>query len=71
MQWPSRSPFLDPAVMELCAETLLSQAAARRDLFRPGAVAKLVTVHVTGGEDHTSRLWLLLMLELWLREFTG
>ncbi len=117
-----RSPFLDPAVMEFCAqlptefklrgwthkyllkrllagrlppgilkrrkmgfgipvgrwfrtdlrsflqETLLSQAAARRDLFRPEAVAELITAHGTGREDHTARLWFLLMLELWFRD---
>jgi asparagine synthase (glutamine-hydrolysing) len=118
-----RSPFLDPAVMEFCAqlptefklrgwkhkyllkrllagrlppgilnrrkmgfgipvgrwfrtdlqsflrETLLSQAAARRDLFSPEVVAELITAHGTGREDHTARLWFLLMLELWFREF--
>ena len=120
-----RSPFLDPAIMEFCAqlptgfklrgwtqkyllkrllagrlppgilnrrkmgfgipvgrwfrtdlqsflrETLLSQAAARRDLFRPEVVAELITAHGTGREDHTARLWLLLMLELWFREFAA
>lgn len=50
-------------------DTLLSQTAVRRDLCRPEAVAQLVRGHVTGGKDHTYRLWLLLLLELWFREF--
>jgi asparagine synthase (glutamine-hydrolysing) len=51
------------------SDTLLAPTVARRGLFRPEVVAGLITAHVTGREDHTHRLWVLLMLEMWFREF--
>lgn len=51
------------------AEILLSPRAISRGYFRPDAVAELVRQHRVGHADHTHRLWALLMLELWHREF--
>ena len=50
-------------------ETLLSEKASRRNLFKPDAVARLVEDHTTGRRDHAARLWTLIMLELWFNRF--
>jgi len=50
-------------------EVLLSHSRfATRGIFDPAAVRRLVERHM-GGEDHSSRLWALLCLELWFRMF--
>jgi asparagine synthase (glutamine-hydrolysing) len=40
-----------------------------RGIFEPSAVARLWNEHRTRQEDHGHRLWSLLMLELWFRQF--
>jgi asparagine synthase (glutamine-hydrolysing) len=50
-------------------ETILSQAALKRDLFRPEAVKRLVELHTRGERDYSNQLWTLLMLELWFQRF--
>jgi asparagine synthase (glutamine-hydrolysing) len=54
-------------VGDLFADTLLSQRAMGRGLFQRRTVERLIREHVEGGRDHTLRLWLLVVLELWLR----
>jgi asparagine synthase (glutamine-hydrolysing) len=46
---------------------LLSQTAQKRGIFRPDYVRRLLDEHCTGASDHHTRLWALLMLELWFR----
>ena len=48
---------------------LLDPVALERGMFRPDAVAGLIDEHVSGSRDHAYKLWALLMLELWFREF--
>jgi asparagine synthase (glutamine-hydrolysing) len=50
-------------------DVLLSTAARTRGYFVPGAVEQLVRSHIAGDADHAYRLWGLLFLELWHREF--
>ncbi|HYO62168.1 MAG TPA: asparagine synthase (glutamine-hydrolyzing) [Pyrinomonadaceae bacterium] len=50
-------------------EVLLSERAARRGLFRPEAVARVVEQHTAAERDHSHQLWTLLMLELWFQRF--
>jgi asparagine synthase (glutamine-hydrolysing) len=50
-------------------DVLLSAAARTRGYFRPGAVEQLIRHHVEGDADHAYRIWGLLFLELWHREF--
>jgi asparagine synthase (glutamine-hydrolysing) len=52
---------------ELAYDTLLSQSARQRGLFRPEYVSRLLDEHSTFRFDHQTRLWALLMLELWFR----
>ncbi len=50
-------------------ETLLSEKALARDLFKPEMVLQMINQHVEGKVDHPHRLWSLLMLELWFQRF--
>ncbi len=46
-------------------ETLLSEQALQRGLFKPEAVKRMVELHTRGERDYAHQLWTLLMLELW------
>jgi asparagine synthase (glutamine-hydrolysing) len=54
-------------IKELAYDTLLSQSARQRGLFRPDYVQRLLDEHCSLTRDHHARLWALLMLELWFR----
>jgi asparagine synthase (glutamine-hydrolysing) len=48
---------------------LLDGRLRERGVFENGAVARLWQEHRDGTRDHRHRLWSLVMLELWFREF--
>ena len=50
-------------------DLLLSPRALKRGYFEADALRQLMWSHVDGREDHSSKLWALLWLELWHREF--
>ena len=50
-------------------ETLLGETSARRGLFEQHLLKKMVNEHIEGRRDWSNRLWALLFLELWFREF--
>jgi asparagine synthase (glutamine-hydrolysing) len=54
---------------ELTRDTLLAESARVREYFRPEALAKLVSEHEQRYFDHSARLWAIVMLETWLREW--
>lgn len=54
---------------DLVCDVVLSSKALGRGYFRPEAVRALVEEHVRGQTDHGYRLWTLLMLELWHRQY--
>jgi asparagine synthase (glutamine-hydrolysing) len=49
-------------------EYVLGERAAARNLFEPAYVRSLVERH-QAGENHTERLWSLVNVEIWLRQF--
>jgi asparagine synthase (glutamine-hydrolysing) len=48
---------------------LLDPVCLGRGLFRPEAIEGLVAEHLAGKREHSHRLWALLMLELWFRQY--
>jgi asparagine synthase (glutamine-hydrolysing) len=56
-------------LLDLVRGTLLDERARRRDLFEPGLLRQLVDDHAAGRHDWSHRLWALVWLELWFREF--
>jgi asparagine synthase (glutamine-hydrolysing) len=50
-------------------ETLLSEKALSRGLFKPDAVKRLIEQHTSAQRDYSAQLWTLLMLELWFNRF--
>jgi asparagine synthase (glutamine-hydrolysing) len=51
------------------SDILLSQQALKRGYFKPDAVRTILSEHISGRVDNSCKLWTLLMLELWHREF--
>jgi asparagine synthase (glutamine-hydrolysing) len=54
---------------ELVTDTLLDSRTLNRGYFSPEAVRQLIDEHTSSQWDHSSRLWLLLVFELWHRRF--
>ena len=54
---------------ELLHDTLLSQRALARPYFRADAIRDLLAQHMNCRFDHASRLWALLVLELWHQQW--
>jgi asparagine synthase (glutamine-hydrolysing) len=50
-------------------ETILSEKALKRGLFKPDSVKQMVELHSRAERDHSHQLWTLLMLELWFQRF--
>ncbi len=54
---------------DFAQEILFDPQTQARAFFRPEAVRQLFDEHVGGRADHSQRLWALLVLELWQREW--
>jgi asparagine synthase (glutamine-hydrolysing) len=54
---------------DLTHDVLLDTRAQERGFFRADAVAELIRQHEAREFDHAYRLWALLFLEMWLREW--
>ncbi|HEV7860709.1 MAG TPA: asparagine synthase (glutamine-hydrolyzing) [Pyrinomonadaceae bacterium] len=50
-------------------ETLLSEKAQHRGLFKPAAVRRMIEQHTSRERSYDHQLWTLLMLELWFQRF--
>jgi asparagine synthase (glutamine-hydrolysing) len=59
--------WLRAELKPLAYDTLLSQPARERGILRPDYVERLLDEHCSGYRNHHTRLWALLMLELWFR----
>ena len=64
---PPIDQWLRHDLKELARDTLLSQNSTERGLFRREYVRGLLDEHSGLVRDHHSRLWVLLMLELWFQ----
>jgi asparagine synthase (glutamine-hydrolysing) len=53
----------------MLVDTLLDRKALDRGYFDPTAVRRLVEEHTTAKWDHSARLWLLLVFELWHQKY--
>ena len=54
---------------EMLTDILLDSQTLGRGYFNPATVRKLVNEHTSSQWDHSARLWLLLVFELWHRKF--
>ena len=54
---------------ELSNDVLLDDTALQRGYFRREYVEQLLSEHQSNAFDHAYRLWALVVLELWLREW--
>jgi asparagine synthase (glutamine-hydrolysing) len=50
-------------------ETLLSERAIKRNIFKKESVLRMIELHVSQERDFAHQLWTLLMLELWFERF--
>jgi asparagine synthase (glutamine-hydrolysing) len=49
--------------------TLLDDKSTKRGLFKQEFLKRMVNEHIDGQRDWSSRLWELLFLETWFREY--
>lgn len=61
--------WLKRAEPQIAGDLLHPQQIARRGLFDPAEVARLLAEHRTGQRDHSHRIWSLLVLEQWQRMY--
>ena len=54
---------------DMTRDILLDGRTTNRGLFQPKAIERLLDEHQRGHFDHQARLWALLVLETWLREW--
>jgi asparagine synthase (glutamine-hydrolysing) len=54
---------------EMSYDLLLSPRSLNRGYFSGEGITSLLKEHIVEGQDHAYRLWALLFLELWFREF--
>ena len=59
--------WLRGELREMAYDVLLSASASARGIFRRQYAERLLDDHVSGRAQHDTRLWVLLMLELWFR----
>ncbi len=63
------SGWLAGRLAEELAPHLLGDGLARRGLFRPAALHRLLAEHRSRRRNHAGRLWALLILERWFRRY--
>ena len=63
------SRWLRTTLRDLVDDTLAPERVHARGLWRPEVVARLVSAHLAGARTHGDRIWTLVILELWMREY--
>jgi asparagine synthase (glutamine-hydrolysing) len=61
--------FMKTLAARPTADLLQGQRFCDRGLFRPAFVEQLIGEHVGGRQDHGTRLWSLVCLEMWFRNY--
>jgi asparagine synthase (glutamine-hydrolysing) len=61
--------WLREDLSSLVRDTLFDERARRRGLFEPAFVERIVGEHDAGRRDWGARIWAMVFLELWFREF--
>jgi asparagine synthase (glutamine-hydrolysing) len=61
--------WLRADMADLMAGCLTDDRARRRGMLEPSFIRLMIEEHAAGRRDWSSRLWLLINLELWFREF--
>jgi len=59
--------WLRQELCEMAHDVLLSPAASARGIFQKAYVERLLAEHGSNRVQHDTRLWALLMLELWFQ----
>ena len=66
---PARNTWLTPALTLLVPKMLLGPRFDGRGIVSRPALRQLWNDHLSARADHSRRLWALVMLEFWFREF--
>jgi asparagine synthase (glutamine-hydrolysing) len=61
--------WLRGLLQDYARQILLDGQTHRRGYFSPERVEQLLSLHASGQADHGHRIWALLVLELWHRQF--
>jgi len=69
LRQPPRHPWLPGALTMLVPKMLFGPRFDGRGIVSRPALRQLWNEHLTSRADHSRRLWALLMLEFWFREF--
>ena len=63
------SRWLCTDLRHLVEDALAPERVRARGLWRPEIVQRLVREHLSGARTHGDRIWTLVILELWMREY--
>jgi asparagine synthase (glutamine-hydrolysing) len=63
------SRWLGADLRHLVEDALAPERVRARGLWRPEVVGRLVSEHLSGARTHGDRIWTLVILELWTREY--
>jgi asparagine synthase (glutamine-hydrolysing) len=61
--------WLKGPLRPMVEDCLFSSRARQRGFFNPKAMQRLWAGHLSGAQDYSHHLWMMLMLELWHREY--
>lgn len=61
--------WLRDELSPMMSDLLSGHSLKKRGYFRPETVARLIREHRDGGENHSHRLWALMLFEQWARIF--
>jgi asparagine synthase (glutamine-hydrolysing) len=63
------SEWLAGGLKPFVSECLSRTGLAKRGLFAPGALERVLAQHESGRKNHATRLWALVVLEQWFRRY--